>query len=54
MHKNNTKNKTDKLWNVFLQTGKVEDFLNYRRSLNYQETNTNIEIGKIGKIEDKK
>ena len=42
------KNKdAEKYWNRFLQTGKVEDFLNYRKYSGYQETNTDMEIGKI-------
>lgn len=51
MHNNYKKNETEKLWDQFLKTGKVEDFLSYRKSLNFQDTNTNIEIGKIGKID---
>lgn len=42
------KNKeTEKYWNRFLQTGKVEDFLKYRKSTGFNETVTDIEIGKI-------
>ncbi len=42
------KNKdTEKYWNRFLQTGKVEDFLKYRKFSGYNETSTDIEIGKI-------
>ena len=49
------KNKdAEKYWDRFLQTGKVEDFLNYRKHSGYKETNTNIEIGKINDIGIKK
>ena len=42
------KNKdTDKYWNRFLQTGKVEDFLKYKNISDFKEVTTNVEIGKI-------
>ena len=34
-------------WDKFLKTGKIEDFLNYRKSTNYTETKTDLEIGQI-------
>ncbi len=40
-------NDTEKYWNRFLQTGKVEDFLKYKNISDYKETTTDIEIGKI-------
>ncbi len=42
------KNKdTEKYWNRFLQTGKVDDFLKYKSMSDYKEITTDIEIGKI-------
>lgn len=38
---------TEKYWNRFLQTGKVEDFLKYRKASGFNETKTDVEIGKI-------
>ncbi len=37
----------EKYWNQFLQSGKVDDFLKYRKALQFNETITDIEIGKI-------
>lgn len=42
------KNKdSEKYWERFLETGKIEDFLKYRKYSGLKETSTNIEIGKI-------
>lgn len=53
MYKLNKNNESEKYWNIFLKTGKVEDFLKYRKVLKFNETNTNIDL-EIGKINDKK
>lgn len=53
MYKLNKNNESEKYWNIFLKTGKVEDFLKYRKALKFNETNTNIDL-EIGKINDKK
>ena len=53
MYKLNKNNESEKYWNIFLKTGKVEDFLKYRKVLKFNETNTNIDL-EIGNISDKK
>ena len=39
-------------WNKFLKSGKVEDFLNYRKLADFKETKTDLEIGKIADIKE--
>ena len=39
-------------WNKFLKSGKVEDFLNYRKLADFKETKTDLEIGEIADIKE--
>lgn len=45
------KNKdAEKYWDKFLKSGKIEDFLNYRKF--FKETKTDIEIGEIKEVQN--
>ena len=49
------KNKdAEKYWDEFLKSGKVEDFLKYRKFANFKETKTDIEIAQKKKKKEVK
>ena len=37
----------EKYWDQFLKSGKIDDFLKYRKFANFKETKTDIEIAEI-------